>query len=264
MPTNNAIDVSSAGIVGFTGTAFVETTATNHAVLIGGATSSTFTNVGPTSTAGQVLQSAGASADPSFSTPTYPSASGSAGVILRSDGTNNVYSTATYPNTAGTSGNVLTSDGTNWSSSAPSPSYALMIVSSNSGTGGVPANGTTYYVGSNITIGIASGGWQFTTKAGQNTYFIPKSGTLNICYGSIFVTGTLATTENVTLAIRLNDTTNTNITTTIQFSSATNNFSNTSLGISVSAGDFINFLVITPTWATRPTNCILTATLFIS
>lgn len=72
MATNNSINVSTAGIVGFNGTAFVETTATNHAVLVGGATTSTFTNVGPTSTVGQVLQSAGASADPAFSTATYP------------------------------------------------------------------------------------------------------------------------------------------------------------------------------------------------
>ena len=72
MPTNNSINVSTAGIVGFNGTAFVETAATNHAVLIGGSTSSTFTNVGPTATVGQVLQSAGAASDPTFSTATYP------------------------------------------------------------------------------------------------------------------------------------------------------------------------------------------------
>jgi hypothetical protein len=45
---------------------------TNHAVLVGAGTA-TVTNVGPTATAGQVLQSAGAAADPAFSTATYPS-----------------------------------------------------------------------------------------------------------------------------------------------------------------------------------------------
>ncbi len=118
MATNNAINVSTAGIVGFTGTAFVETAATNHAVLVGGSTTSTFSNVGPTATAGQVLQSAGSSADPSFSTPTYPSASGSSRKLIVSDGTNNVYTTETWA-VPGTSGNVLTSDGTNWTSAAP-------------------------------------------------------------------------------------------------------------------------------------------------
>jgi len=66
-----------------------------------------------TSTAGQMLQS-GSSTTPSWSTPTYPSGSGSVGTILRSDGTNNVYTTATYPNTVtvnqilyGSSSNVI-------------------------------------------------------------------------------------------------------------------------------------------------------------
>jgi len=89
---------------------------TNHALLVGAGTA-TITNVGPTSTAGQVLQSAGSSADPSFSTPTYPSASGTSRKILVSDGTNNVYSTETWA-VPSTSGNVLTSDGTNWTSAA--------------------------------------------------------------------------------------------------------------------------------------------------
>ncbi len=66
---------------------------TNHAVLVGAGTT-TITKVGPTATAGQILQSAGSSADP-------------------------VFSTATYPSTAGTSGNLLISNGTNFVSTAP-------------------------------------------------------------------------------------------------------------------------------------------------
>jgi len=65
--------------------------------------------------AGKVLQGAGAAA-PAWSTPTYPSASGTARKILVSDGTNNVYSTETWA-VPGTSGNILKSDGTNWTSS---------------------------------------------------------------------------------------------------------------------------------------------------
>jgi len=49
-------------------------------------------------TTGQVLQASTAST-PSWSTPTYPSASGSAGQLIRSNGTNNLYSTSTYPDT---------------------------------------------------------------------------------------------------------------------------------------------------------------------
>jgi hypothetical protein len=91
------------------------TTLTNHGILVGAGTSSiTQLTAG---SAGQVLQSSGSSADPSYSTPTYPSASGTSRTILVSDGTNNVYSTETWA-VPGTSGNVLTSDGTNWTSAA--------------------------------------------------------------------------------------------------------------------------------------------------
>ena len=75
--TNNVFLVGSGSITtsGNAGT-FTETIAltglTNHAVLVGAGTS-TITKVGPTATAGQVLQSAGAAADPAFSTATYPS-----------------------------------------------------------------------------------------------------------------------------------------------------------------------------------------------
>lgn len=116
---------------------------TDHAVQVGNTTGS-LTSVGPSAIAGQVFQSGGPLADPSYSTATYPSTAGTSGTllqsngtnivnttatypgtatgtgkILRADGTNWVATTATYPDTAGTSGNVLTSDGTNWVSSTP-------------------------------------------------------------------------------------------------------------------------------------------------
>lgn len=64
-----------------------------------------------TATAGQILQS-GASSAPSWSTPTYPSASGTAGKVLRADGTNNVYSTSTFADTYAAS-SLLYSNGAN-------------------------------------------------------------------------------------------------------------------------------------------------------
>lgn len=64
-----------------------------------------------TATAGQILQS-GSNAAPSWSTPTYPSASGAAGKILRADGTDNVYSTATFADTY-SANSVLYSNGAN-------------------------------------------------------------------------------------------------------------------------------------------------------
>ena len=95
-----------------------DTTLTSHGVLIGAGTSAVAATAA--GSAGQVLQSAGASADPTYSTATFPSTATGTGTILRADGTNWVATTATYPTTAGSSGNVLTSDGTNWTSAAPS------------------------------------------------------------------------------------------------------------------------------------------------
>ena len=67
-------------------------------------------------TANKVLMS-GASASPTWSTPTFPNASATTRKIIVSDGTNWIASTETYA-IPGTSGNVLTSDGTNWTSAA--------------------------------------------------------------------------------------------------------------------------------------------------
>lgn len=64
---------------------------------------------------GKILQvSSGAAIGLAYSTPTYPSASGAAGKVLASDGTNIVYSTSTFPVVGGAAGNILISDGTNY------------------------------------------------------------------------------------------------------------------------------------------------------
>ena len=65
MATNNAVNISSAGVVGYNGTGtFAESAVTQHAVLVGGSTSSTVTSlsVGGANTA--LLGQAGA--DPTF------------------------------------------------------------------------------------------------------------------------------------------------------------------------------------------------------
>lgn len=64
----NAINAASTGIVGNTGTGFTGTAATQYNVMVGGATSSTLSNIAPSATAGIPLVSGGASANPSFST----------------------------------------------------------------------------------------------------------------------------------------------------------------------------------------------------
>lgn len=85
----NALGTGSITTVGSGSTITTQLTGlTNHAVLVGAGTS-TITKIGPTATAGQVLQSSGSSADPAFSTATYPVTT-TANQILYSSATNTV------------------------------------------------------------------------------------------------------------------------------------------------------------------------------
>jgi hypothetical protein len=150
----NALDITSAGLVKFNGTAtFSGVTTTNHNVLVGAA-SNGITSIAPSATSGVPLVSGGASADPSFTTAVVAGggtgqvtltnhgvlvgagtsaitqlSTGSSGQVLQSGGASAdpTYSTATYPATAGTSGNLLVSDGTNIVSSSASASGASLV-----------------------------------------------------------------------------------------------------------------------------------------
>lgn len=157
-------------------------------------------------TAGQVLQSGGASADPVYSTATYPSTATGTGTILRADGTNWSATTSTYPNTnaintllyassanvmsalatanngvltTGTSGipviTALASDGQLIiGSSAGAPAAATI----SAGTGITVTNGNN-----TITISVSSGGFTWTDVSGafsplkENGYFVTATAT---------------------------------------------------------------------------------------
>lgn len=184
-PTAGNWNLSGSGSITTSGSGSTLTTQltglTNHALLVGAGTT-TITKVGPSATSGQVLQSAGASADPAFSTATYPSTATGTGKILRADGTNWVATTATFPDTAGSSGNVLTSDGTNWSSSPASgggitwtevtgTSQAAAVnngyIANNAGlvTITLPAN---FVVGSVVRVGgLGAGLWSLVANTGD-------------------------------------------------------------------------------------------------
>lgn len=86
-----------------------------------------------TATAGQVLRS-GASGAPSWSTATYPATAGSAGALLRSDGTNFSVTTATYPATT-TINQLLYSSSANAVAGLATANTAALVTNSS----GVPA-----------------------------------------------------------------------------------------------------------------------------
>lgn len=207
-------------------------------------------------TAGKVIISDGTNFI--TSTPTFPNASATSRKIIVSDGTNWVASTETYA-VPGTSGNVLTSNGTNWTSATPaSSSSATLSMLNNNHVSGNPVDATTYFMASSTFIAYTN------NSNAQTRLYVPITGTLNICYGAITVQGTLGSNENCTLAIRLNNATDTNVTTTLQLTGASNTFSNTGLAIAVTAGDYISFKFISPTWVTNPINCCFTGTVIIS
>jgi len=153
------------------------TTLTNHGVVIGQGTSAVVATAA--GSAGQVLQSGGASADP-------------------------VYSTATFPSTAGTSGNVLTSDGTNWTSAAVTGPGGLAFTSAITLTSAQikALHGTPIDIvaapGSGKVI-VPIGGICKFTYGGTNVFVAGASqiislyyGTTQPCVGNASVTGLIS------------------------------------------------------------------------
>lgn len=95
---------------------------------------------------GKILQvSSGAATGLAYSTPTYPSASGSAGKILRSDGTNNVYTTSTFADTY-TASNLLYSNGANTVTGLATANNGILTTDGS----GVPSISNT--VGAGLTM----------------------------------------------------------------------------------------------------------------
>ena len=114
MATNNAINLSAAGITGYNGSGtFVGSTMTQYNVVLGGSSSDTLANVAPSATSGIALVSAGASANPTFSTVVV--AGGGTGLAtltayeLIAGGTTSTGNVQQIG--LGTSGQVLTSNG---------------------------------------------------------------------------------------------------------------------------------------------------------
>jgi hypothetical protein len=128
MVAANSINESVTGIVGFTSTSFTATPVTQYNVQLGGATSSTLAQAAPTATTGIPLVSAGAAANPAFSTASV--AGGGTGAVsltgvLTGNGTSPITaspvtqyapviggaSNAVASTSVGTAGQVLQSSG---------------------------------------------------------------------------------------------------------------------------------------------------------
>lgn len=119
--------------------------------------------------AGRALLS-GNAAIAAWSTPTYPSASGSTGKILRSDGTNNVYSTSIFADTY-TASNLLYSNGANTVTGLATANDGVLVTS---GTG-VPSIAAAIIASNLLPLGnsgvtaITSTTYDLSTASGTKT-----------------------------------------------------------------------------------------------
>lgn len=170
--------IALTGITSIDGSAATATKATNIAGGAGGSihyqSAADTTAMLANGSAGQLLRSAGTTAAPVWSTPTYPNTATS-GKILVGDGTNVVLSTPTFPNASATSGKIIKSDGTNWLASTET--YAAPGTSGNVLT----SDGTNWTSASPFTTG---GGLTCTARGGVNdcTYAgsVANNGTLTL------------------------------------------------------------------------------------
>jgi len=194
----NTVGTGSITVVGNPGTSTLTTELTgltNHAVLVGAGTT-TITNLGPTAIAGQVLQSSGASADPAFSTATYPSTATSTGTILRADGTNWSATTATYPNTT-TINQILYSSSANIVAGLPTANNGVLTTSS-TGTPTItqmPLNGQLIIGSSGFPPVVA------TLTAGTGIAITNAAGSITISTAGAGISWTDVTSATQTLAI---------------------------------------------------------------
>lgn len=140
---------------------------------------------------------------------------------------------------------------------------------------GVVSHGSVYNVVSAvISTFVSSSTYYLGSKAGLEpqtvaTYaplYITKSGVLDTAYihwqDNVYGGGIAGSNENVSVYIRLNNTTDTLIATISNVNSA-KLFSNTGLTISVAQGDYIEIKLVTPAWVTSPVDIAVGGVLYI-
>jgi len=150
-----------------------------------------------------------------------------------------------------------------FSGSSAAAGYALTMTPTSKFS---PADATTYYFG--VPGGFNSAGTaaiaDITTGAQAFRMYIPKTGTLTACVIWTKTYSANSSGENTSFYVLLNNTTAVTVTTTFNAWAGFTSVSNTALSQAVTAGDYVEMKVICPTWATNPTQCQVTATIYIA
>lgn len=126
-----------------------------------------------------------------------------------------------------------------------------------SGGGGF-ADSTTYY-GS-----LGNDAASTSDTLGSKRFLIPIDGTITAVYGGVTLGPAIGTSENVSIYINVNSSTDVTITTTSQWDSSSLTFSNAAMSQAVSAGDYITLKWVTPAWVTNPNGVTISCSVFIT
>lgn len=143
------------------------------------------------------------------------------------------------PTATATANDVLISDGANPQQTAWNPFPLSYAFGNNASIN--PADGSTQYTGC-ADVAAAS-------TAAVNRCVISRTGTIIRACVMISVAGTLGDSATGTIAVRLNNTSNTNITTSAQWTAATQTYC-ADISVAVVQGDYFEIQVACPTWAT--------------
>jgi hypothetical protein len=123
------------------------------------------------------------------------------------------------------------------------------------GTVATPTDSDTLYWGITGRVPQTTGGLQ--------RVYIPKTGKIKsaLMFWSAAL-GVAGSGENVSMYVRLNNSTDTLIQ-TVGNTSSEKTFQNSALNIAVTAGDYIEIKVVFPAWATNPTQVIMSGQVYI-
>jgi hypothetical protein len=119
------------------------------------------------------------------------------------------------------------------------------IISSPSSSSSInPLDGTTRFFGAFPPSSIAT----------ASAIYVRKACRIKEVRLAVIVTGTLGSTEQATVSVRVNDATDTTVSSVVQYDQVGPvRFDNTALDIALAAGDFFELKVVFPTFVTNPT-----------